>query len=393
MQQAKNKDAFPLYLFLTYVIYYCGQSVFNTYHSVFLSQRGFSESAIGTIGSVATIILLVIQPVWGMITDRSRHKNVIAGVILACAGLSGLAIYLSDELWWLAICAGAISIFSPIATTLQDNCTLQHTEGTKWDFGNIRLGGTIGYAGFAAFMGFLIKEYSVIYFWIAFFYVMAGVMLMFLRSKNPVAAANAKEKQKHNYKLILQNKALICLLVFNLLYSVANTFSRYFSIYYTEELGATSQMLSIATMVSCTLELPICWFAGKIHRKLGIRNTLTLAALTAIIKNVLFATITNSWAMIGAYVISGCSFPLFNFCILNYINESVPQNMRATSQSFNSILVSVISGIIFGPVVGLITEAVGCRITIVIGAVIMTVGTIAFRIVFKRVSNESTVTV
>lgn len=385
----KKEDAFPLYLFMTYVIFYCGQAVYNTYQSVFLFQKGFGESAIGSISSVSSIILLIIQPIWGMLTDRSKHKNRIAGLLLILTGFSGLAIYLSDELWWIVVCVAAFSIFYGPSATLQDNYTLQETEGSKWDFGNIRLGGTLGYAGFAAIMGFFITEYRVIYWWIAVFYVTAGIMLLVMCSKNPQQAIQVKTKEKRNYKVLFENKALLCLIVFNILYTVANTFSRYFSIYYTEELGATSQMLSIATMVSCTLEFPCCWFAGKIRQKLGIRNTLTLAAITVIIKNILFATITNPWTMIVAYVISGCSFPLFNFCVLNYVNEQVPQNIRATSQSFNSILVSIVPGIIFAPVVGIITEAVGCQITILIGAAIMLLSIIGFRIIFKKVSKTA----
>ena len=95
--KAADKTPFPVYLFLTYFIFYCGHAVYNTYGTVFLSQNGFSQSVIGIMSSVATLVLVLIQPLWGVISDKSKNKNRIAGLLIVLCGISGLAVYLMKD--------------------------------------------------------------------------------------------------------------------------------------------------------------------------------------------------------------------------------------------------------------------------------------------------------
>ena len=383
MKQNKTADKtpFPVYLFLTYFIFYCGHSVYNTYGTVFLSQNGFSQSVIGIMSSVATLVLVLIQPLWGVISDKSKNKNRIAGLLIVLCGISGLAVYLMKELWWIALCTMSVAVFFSPAITLQDNCTLEMTEGTRWNFGNIRLGGTLGYLACAAVMGLIIRDYSQIYWWIALFFIPAGLMLMCMRRH--VGGHRHKEEKVH-YRVLLQNRPLVWLIVFNIIYFIANTFSRYYTVYYSATLGATPFMLSMTTMVSGLAEIPFFWYAGKIQKKLGIERYLIMAALSLIVKHILLCFVTNPWLVILVHALNGCGFSTFNFCILNYINENVPKSMRATSQSLNSILSTVFASILFAPVAGVCADFLGSGGTLLVGAVIMLGGIILFKCTFSR---------
>ncbi|MCI5924804.1 MAG: MFS transporter [Oscillospiraceae bacterium] len=383
MKQNKTADKtpFPVYLFLTYFIFYCGHAVYNTYGTVFLSQNGFSQSVIGIMSSVATLVLVLIQPLWGVISDKSKNKNRIAGLLIVLCGISGLAVYLMKELWWIALCTMSVAVFFSPAITLQDNCTLEMTEGTRWNFGNIRLGGTLGYLACAAVMGLIIRDYSQIYWWIALFFIPAGLMLMCMRRH--VGGHRHKEEKVH-YRVLLQNRPLVWLIVFNIIYFIANTFSRYYTVYYSATLGATPFMLSMTTMVSGLAEIPFFWYAGKIQKKLGIERYLIMAALSLIVKHILLCFVTNPWLVILVHALNGCGFSTFNFCILNYINENVPKSMRATSQSLNSILSTVFASILFAPVAGVCADFLGSGGTLLVGAVIMLGGIILFKCTFSR---------
>ena len=383
MKQNKTADKtpFPVYLFLTYFIFYCGHAVYNTYGTVFLSQNGFSQSVIGIMSSVATLVLVLIQPLWGVISDKSKNKNRIAGLLIVLCGISGLAVYLMKELWWIALCTMSVAVFFSPAITLQDNCTLEMTEGTRWNFGNIRLGGTLGYLACAAVMGLIIRDYSQIYWWIALFFIPAGLMLMCMRRH--VGGHRHKEEKVH-YRVLLQNRPLVWLIVFNIIYFIANTFSRYYTVYYSATLGATPFMLSMTTMVNGLAEIPFFWYAGKIQKKLGIERYLIMAALSLIVKHILLCFVTNPWLVILVHALNGCGFSTFNFCILNYINENVPKSMRATSQSLNSILSTVFASILFAPVAGVCADFLGSGGTLLVGAVIMLGGIILFKCTFSR---------
>lgn len=383
-----KKDAFPFYIFLTYVIYYAGQAIYNTFGTVYLSESGFSQSIIGLMSSVSTAALILVQPLWGILSDRSKNKNHVAGVVILISAAIILSVYLSNELWWIAVCYIAFSIFYGPSATLQDNCTLEALEGSRWDFGNVRLGGTLGYMFCALIVGFFIKDYNQTYLWTALFFIPAGLMLFFTRGVN---SSSGQKAEKVRYRTILQNKPLLCIVLYNVLYTVAATFSRYYTIHYTENLGATSLMLSLCTVVASLVEIPFFWYAGKIERKLGIMNTLLLSGALLVIRYVLFSFVTDPIWVIAIYTINSCGWALSNFSVLSYINNHVPSGARATSQSLSSILATIFSSIIFAPIAGILCDTLGTPNTLLIGAALMTVTMLVFRIIFPRLEKSQSV--
>ncbi len=379
-----KKDSFPFYIFLTYVIYYAGQAIYNTFGTVYLSESGFSQSVIGLMASVATAALILIQPLWGILSDRSKNKNHVAGIVILISAVIILAVYLNNSLWWIAACYIGFSIFYGPAATLQDNCTLEALEGSRWNFGNVRLGGTLGYMFCALIVGFFIKDYNQTYLWTALFFIPAGLMLFFTRATN---STHGQKAEKVRYRSILSNKPLLCIVLYNVLYTVAGTFSRYYTIHYTENLGATSLMLSLCTVIASLVEIPFFWYAGRIERKLGIMNTFLLSGALLVIRYILFSFITDPIWVIAVYTINSCGWALSNFSVLSYINNHVPAGARATSQSLNSILATVFSSIIFAPIAGFFCDTLGTPVTLLIGAALMAVTMVVFRIVFPRLEK------
>ena len=54
-QKRPQREAFPICLFSLYVLFYSGQSIYNTYLNLYLSSEGLSDSQIGFIISVSTL--------------------------------------------------------------------------------------------------------------------------------------------------------------------------------------------------------------------------------------------------------------------------------------------------------------------------------------------------
>jgi len=388
---SKKKTPFPVYLFVIYFVFYSGQAIYYTYNNVFLSQNGLSESAIGLVGSLSTALLLLVQPLWGMLTDRARYKNRVAALTMLLTAFASICMYLFSAPWWLIMCVIGINLVFTPSLTLQDSCALEITEGTDWDFGNVRLGGTLGYMLFAVIVGSVLKNYRTAYLIFAVTSLLTGLMVWKLKMKPQARVTEGKKEKapKADFKAIFRNKALLCLIAYNIAYSVTMTFSRYFSIYYTRELGATSFMLGLCTTVNCVLEVPCFWFAGKIEKKIGVMNTLSFAAFTLIAKYVLLALVRNPWAVVFVHVIGGCTYPLFHYCILNQINENVPVNMRATSQSTCAMLSSILSSIVFAPIAGMCSDVLGGAVTLLVGAAVMGVSTVLFRLVYTRTTKQA----
>ena len=174
---ASRGEPFPIKMFLIYVLFYAGQAMYNVYLNLFLDQNGFSKTQLGLLSSVSTIVLVLVQPLWGVLSDKSKSKNQIVGMLLLICSIVGLAFYASKTALWLALCVLLFNVFFNPAVTLQDNYTLEMLEGGRWDFGQLRLGGTLGYAACAALIGFVVQtNYSQIFWMMGIFFVITGLL-------------------------------------------------------------------------------------------------------------------------------------------------------------------------------------------------------------------------
>ena len=60
----------------------------GTYLPLYLRSIGLTEASIGAILAIAPMVAMATQPMWGMVTDASRSKNVVLITMLGGATLS-----------------------------------------------------------------------------------------------------------------------------------------------------------------------------------------------------------------------------------------------------------------------------------------------------------------
>ena len=70
-----KKQKFPINLFLPYLGFYSAQAIFGTYLNLYLNDVGFSKTQMGMFTSLSTLLVLIVQPLWGYVSDRSKTKN------------------------------------------------------------------------------------------------------------------------------------------------------------------------------------------------------------------------------------------------------------------------------------------------------------------------------
>lgn len=385
MGGVRQQNGFPLRIFLVYVIFYAGQAMYNTYLNLFLTDTGFSMTAIGAVQSAATIVLVLIQPLWGVLSDKSRSKSRIVGVLALATALVCLSFYASKLSLWLAICVMLFSVFFYPAMTLQDNYTLEYLEGGRWDFGHVRLGGTLGYAFCAMLVGFIIgSNYGQIFWMMSIFFLAAGVMYFTL----PQVRGHRQKHEKLRYSVLLKDKPLVCMLVFNILYFLGTAFYfQFYPIYFRDVLGASSRLLGMLSFCSAMSEVPFFWFAYKIERKFGVERVMLFAGLATALRWFLLFFVTNHGLILCVNLLSGCGYVGFSYCLIKYINDTVPKGMRATAQSLNAILGTIFSRILFAPLGGALSDLFGVRTMLLVAGVAMLCGVAFFRLVFRRVGG------
>lgn len=351
-----KEDRFPIWIFTVYVAYFAGQAVYNTYLNLYLAEIGMSTTRIGLIISVSTAVLLLAQTAWGMISDRAGSKNSVLRFLYVMSAVSVLGFYLTESfipVLWLVVLFSAF--FVPIVP-LNDNITLETLVTSKWDYGFIRMGGTIGYALTVLLIGFFLKDsYAPIFMIVA---ATMGVCL-FASLKMPSVQGHGKREKRSSMKEVLADKTLGGLILFNLVYCMGNSFFYSFYPIRFTQIGGSSSQIGWMMFACAVAEIPFLMLMHRIVKKIGIRGVLTAAGVITCLRWLLIAFLRSPSAIIGINLLHGFCYTGITYCIIHFINRKVPKELRASSQVWNATMSTVFSKLIFGYLGGAAFDRLG----------------------------------
>lgn len=137
-------------------------SAYYPYLVVFLSGRGYSNTVIGTIIAVNSIILVLAQPFWGMVSDwqQSIKKVFIVLLVLSAGIMLSLPLYKSVLLTGIVL--AILTFFESSMPPLLDCWVIQGLRNEQnIHYGAIRLWGSIGFAIMVYVFGIIIDKASV----------------------------------------------------------------------------------------------------------------------------------------------------------------------------------------------------------------------------------------
>lgn len=380
----QQKDAFPTRLFLVYIFFYSGQAIYNTYLNLYLASVGLTTSQIGLIVSVSTAFILVAQMLWGMASDRAKTKNSILVILYLCSAAVGFLFYLGSQFWFLLALVTLFSVFFNPIMPLQDNIMLETLETSRWDYGQVRMGGTLGYCVTVLIIGFVLQDNYRNIFWMVSLAMLicCGVFL-----GTPKVRGWKGEAHRTPVSALLKNTTLLGIIAFNLVFSTGlNFYYSFYPIYFTA-IGGNSSLIGVMMFACAVAEIPVLLIINRLVRRLGIAGVLILAALATALRWFLLYALRNPYAIIAANLLHGIGFTSFSYCIITYINNTVPKDLRATSQTMNVVVSSVVSRIVFGYLGGLATERVGAGNIMLLSSLLMLAATGIFAL-WARTKKE-----
>ncbi len=381
-----NKDRFPARIFSIYFLYYAGQAIYNTYLNLYLADAGLSQTQIGMTVSISTLFLLLTQTFWGGLSDRAQNKNTILKILFFGSVLSVCLFYASKSFWFLLFVITLFSMFFVPAVPISDNITLELLENSRWDYGQVRMGGTIGYAITVLTIGFVLNgQYGNIFWMVATLLTLCFLLLMRL----PPIQGYRTKNQKTPYKEILKNKNMVALIAFSLVFYMGLNFYYNFYAIYFRTIGGTSAQIGIMMFVCASTEVPCLLFMNRLIKRFGTRRVLICAGLVTSLRWFLLFLLNDPTLIIAANLLHGFGFTAFSYSIITYISEHVPKDLRATTQSLNALISSICSRVIFGFIGGIASEMLGANHIMLVSCVVMILATAVFALwSFKNKIDE-----
>ncbi|WP_270832061.1 MFS transporter [Faecalibacillus intestinalis] len=376
----RYKNSYLSY-FLMYNFYYLSWAIFSALISIYLLDKGFKASEVSLVVSTSFLTSMIFQPVIGMFSDRYDIKKVNF-VLFTLAGIGGLAFMFASSL--ITITIGYSFVLTLINGT---NPVMEKiASSSPYQYGKIRIWGTIGYATGSWLAGMIYQLISPSAIFICFIITMILCIIGLLGTQTPSELGqNNEEKTKtstlfHNYKYLYY---LIIAAIFQGITNMANT---YIPAMFQND-GLKVSLVSTILSFAVLCEAPLVLFSHKFMDKLTNKRLLIIAYSMITIQFLCYAL--NVWLPLKVIITLITKHPsgmLFIMINLKIVSTLVPKEHQITALAFVQTLRNL-SSIIFQNIAGQILDISSYQILFALSLIVIVVGFVLV-ILFKVPSGK-----
>ena len=363
----RYKNSYLSY-FIMYNFYYLSWAVFSALISVYLLDKDFKASEVSLVVSTSFLTSMIFQPVIGMFSDRYDVKKVNF-VLFTLAGIGGLAFMFASSL--ITITIGYSFVLTLINGT---NPVMEKiASSSPYQYGKIRIWGTIGYATGSWLAGMIYQLISPSAIFICFIITMILCIIGLLGTQTPSELGqNNEEKTKtstlfHNYKYLYY---LIIAAIFQGITNMANT---YIPAMFQND-GLKVSLVSTILSFAVLCEAPLVLFSHKFMDKLTNKRLLIIAYSMITIQFLCYAL--NVWLPLKVIITLITKHPsgmLFIMINLKIVSTLVPKEHQITALAFVQTLRNL-SSIIFQNIAGQILDISSYQILFALSLIVIVVG-------------------
>ncbi len=299
--------------------------------------------------------------------------------------ISASLLKLSDSILYLSMGMAVLAVFQSPIFSVNDSITLEYLQGSKWNFGPIRMAGTLGFAAAALVGGFFAKKNTDI-----IFLLFAVIMIVsaFTSLAIPKVKGHQSEGNKVSIWVIFKNREFVILMTLNLIFSITIGFNgNFFAIYY-RQLGADNSLVGWVTFITAFAEIPFLFFADKILERFGTRKILIASLSVTALRWFLQYAVTNVYGLLAINALHGMNYIVFAYSLATYINDKIPKELRTTGQTINGLIAGGIAKIIASIGGGALSDAIGTRSIYLYMAILELLTVVVFSALFFNKSHK-----
>lgn len=373
---------------LTQVLYFGSLCALMGYASVFLLDKGFSNSIIGIALALVSFIAVFTQPMIASFADKNQHIELrrIVEIVMVVVIVASVLIYFlkSATMFLLCVFVGIATCMSTIQPLFNSMAFAFEKYGIEVNYGLARGCGSAAYALVSFVLGYLVEDFGSSI--IPLVYIVLNVLLiivvhMFVLSpqdKNEVTQLDKKEENLEQLSFVGFCKKYQKFMIFVLgtvVVFFTHTIINNFFIQIIRPVGGTESQMGIAVFLAAILELPAMGLFNVIRQKISCSHLLKMSVVLFAVKHILTWIAPNVTVLYIAQALQMVSYAIFIPASVYYVNQIISQKDLVKGQSMVTMAITA-SGIIANLMGGILIDAVGVQQVLLIGAVISIVGAV-----------------
>ena len=386
LAQKLLKDKHLLSLYIYYTVYFLSIGL-TVYATKYFGEIGLSDSQIGLITAVPAFAALFLQPLWGSLADRAKYmRSVLIGALAIASVFCFLEPLAVGNYWLLLIVLTLFSAFTLPALPVGNAISIEYTGSHGYNFGPVRMMGTVGYQVSILVMGFVFSAS------LKNLYPVLGAMTL-------VAAASARllppvrgfqhDKERISFTVFFKNPDLRMLFIVVFLGQLAGQFSIVFFSKHLGDLGVSNSLTGVISTLAVSLEIPFLLFADRLMKKLPIWTWMWIGLAVNSVRFLALSVVRAPGLILAAQILSVFQLSCFEFFPFVYLGRIAPKELLSTVQSTYQMVAFGVSRIVSSLLGGLIADYTGIHAVFGInGALLLAAAVLLFVPLRRRAKRD-----
>jgi len=316
---------------------------------LYLRSLGLSLTQIGSFAMASAICGALAQVPVGTLSDRLRRRRPFVAAGAAAVGALYLLFPHARQYPVFIGLYGLIGIlnYSSASIAAAMVVDLAKSGRTGASFASLRIWGSLSFVLMlvVATMAPRLLEIRVIFPLISLFYGLAALSAWMVREKEATTPSRASLGGAGK---LLKNRDLLLFLFVAFLYTACLMGATGNLSLYLDAMGAKKRFISLAFILSATIEIPFMLKAGQFSDRLGRRPLLVIAYIVLPFRLFCYFLIHNPWLVMPVQLLHGLTFSIITVISLVYMTDLVPEELRATGQGLLSLTQALSTAV--GPV-------------------------------------------
>jgi PPP family 3-phenylpropionic acid transporter len=310
---------------------------------LWLESRGMGAGEIGILLGAAFWVKVATNPLVGGLVDRRGDRRrpmiALAAACLACYALFAVA----DGFWALLGVSVLTGVFFSALLPLGESLTMRTAHARGFDYGRIRLWGSIGFILTATLGGRLIEGRAPdIVLWLIL--AALGATLLACIAMPDVRLTPAIHGTRPVWRLVC-NPTFVLFLASTGLLQASHAVYYGFATLHWRAAGLDEAVIGALWAEGVVAEILLFAASGAIVRRLGPAGLLLLAAGGGVVRWTATALSTELGVLLAAQTLHALTFAAAHLAAMHFIVRAAPPELSATAQT---VYAAVGMGIVFG---------------------------------------------
>jgi PPP family 3-phenylpropionic acid transporter len=343
---------------LLQAVYWFGFSAYMAFMVTTLIDHGWSDGAAAGMMTAMSVIIMLSQPVFGLIGDKYFSVKKLVVVVLGLTVVSLLLLPLSlrsqSKLPVLLNMIGITLTGTQVAGLMDAWFVGLRQEFPSINYGMIRGSGSLTYALSAQLMGMVTITFGHgMRIWLGSGFILLAVLTAAtfrptrsVHQTNADIDPNGKLKGVEAFRLIFSSKPYCLLLVVSFFLLLSNAAMPTLIQLSIRNFGGTAAQIGTASALGAASEVPGMFLMAYIMTKIKQKKLLLISGAIYALRMLITASVGTIHGMIYVQLMQGITYAVLLPVSISYLSEIVDERVRTTAVTTYTAITASLTGIL-----------------------------------------------